>query len=99
MKVIWTPFALNSLKNIFTYYKTHAGISVAKAIKNNILTTTIQLSKYPTSGQKEELLKELDEAHRYLIRGNYKIIYKILNDTVYITDVFDTRQNPDKLKR
>ena len=30
--------------------------------------------------------------------GNYKIIYKIQTNTIYITDVFDTRQDPDKIK-
>jgi len=30
--------------------------------------------------------------------GNYKIICKIQTNTIYITDVFDTRQDPDKIK-
>jgi hypothetical protein len=28
---------------------------------------------------------------------NYKLIYKLKDDVVYITDVFDMRQNPDKI--
>ena len=45
----------------------------------------------------EESLSDLGKGHRYIIRGNYKIIYKIQNQKMYITDVFDTRQNPEKI--
>jgi len=45
------------------------------------------------------LLIELKEEHRSIIRGNYKIIYKIKQKKVFITDIFDTRQDPDKKNR
>ena len=41
----------------------------------------------------------MEEGHRYIIRGNYKIIYKIQNKKLFITDVFDTRQDPESIKR
>jgi len=52
-------------------------------------------------GQKEELLIERKEEFRYLVFKNYKIIYwfNIVKNRVEITDVFDARQNPIKLKR
>lgn len=59
---------------------------------------TSQLEKHSQIGQIEELLKELDGGHRYIVNDNYKIIYKIQIDKLYITDVFDTRQDPDKIK-
>lgn len=97
MKVFWTKFALNSLSEIFEYYKENVSIVIALNIKESILTCTRQLEKQPLSGTTEELLYELGEGHRYLLRGNYKIIYKIQSNKVYITDVFDCRQNPDKI--
>ena len=99
MKVFWTNFALNSLHEIFAYYKENVSVIVALNIKDNILSTTCQLEKQPLSGSVELLLTNLNEGHRYLIRGNYKIIYKIQNNKVFITDVYDTRQDPDKIKR
>ena len=39
-------------------------------------------------------LEELNEGHRYLVKGNYKIIYKEIPEGMLITDVFDTRQDP-----
>jgi hypothetical protein len=41
----------------------------------------------------------LEEGNRYIIRGNYKIIYKIQKKKLFITDIFDTRQDPDSIKR
>jgi len=42
---------------------------------------------------------KLGEEHRYLVEGNYKIIYKRVKEGVLITDVFDARQDPRKIQR
>ena len=99
MKIFWTKFALNSLHNIFNYYKENVNEIVAQNIKNSILSGTRQLEKQPLSGTIEKLLLNMEEGHRYIIRGNYKIIYKIQNKKLFITDVFDTRQDPESIKR
>jgi toxin ParE1/3/4 len=99
MKVVWTRFALNSLFEIYKYYKTNVSFTIAVNIKDSVLTCTRQLETQPLSGIKEDFLDDFGEGHRYLIRGNYKVIYKIIEKQVYITDVFDCRQNPEKIKR
>jgi len=99
MKILWTKFALNSLHNIFNYYKENVNEVVAQNIKTSILSGTRQLEKQPLSGTIEKLLLNMEEGHRYIIRGNYKIIYKIQNKKLFITDVFDTRQDPESIKR
>ena len=53
----------------------------------------------PLSGQLEPNLIKLGEKHKYLVEGNYKIIYKRVKEGVLITDVFDTRQDPRKIQR
>jgi len=55
------------------------------------------LAKFPESGQIENSLNEMNEGHRYLVDGNYKIIYKKISEGILITDVFDTRQDPKKI--
>lgn len=97
MKLYWSDFASELLADIYKYYKINATIRVAKKIKNEILTATNQLKRYPYSGQIEINLEELKEGHRYLIKGNYKIIYKEIKEGILITDVFDTRQDPVKI--
>lgn len=37
--------------------------------------------------------------HRYLpVKPFYKIIYLVIQPFIYITDIFDTRQDPQKMK-
>ena len=97
MKVIWTDFASNSLFEIYKYYKEEANESIAQRIKFKIFSATRQLKKHPLSGQVETNLQKLGEDHRYLVEGNYKIIYKRIKEGILITDVFDTRQDPVKI--
>lgn len=97
MKVIWTDFASNSLFEIYKFYKEAASENVAQRIKLKIFIATSQLIKHPLSGQIETNLQKLGEDHRYLVEGNYKIIYKRVKEGILITDVFDTRQNPVKI--
>lgn len=98
MKVFWTKFALGSLSEAYNYYKKNVGIKIACNIRDSILSGSNQLENHSLSGQIEDFLVDLDEGHRYIIRDNYKIIYKIQNRKVYVTDVFDTRQNPEKIR-
>jgi len=97
MKVIWTDFASGMLLDIYLHYKEKAGNTVSKKIKSEIFTAARQLKKHPISGQIEINLEQLNENHRYLVVGNYKIIYKEIPEGVLITDVFDTRQDPIKI--
>jgi len=97
MKIIWSDFSSEILIEIFQYYKEKAGYSVAQKIKSNIFQSTKQLIKHPTSGQIELTLENLGEGHRYLVEGNYKIIYKRVKEGILITDIFDTRQDPVKI--
>lgn len=96
-KIVWTNFAISELKNIFLYYRMVANIETAKKIKNNIINAVKILSKNEEIGGMEQNLIELNQGHRFVVKGNYKIIYKVIGNTVYITDVFDCRQNPKKM--
>lgn len=99
MKIVWTEFAINNLKSIFNYYKLNVSINVAQKIRNQILKSIIQLQNNPKSGQIEFYLEELNQNHRYLISGKYKIIYRIEKNFIIINDVFDGRQNPNKMMK
>lgn len=97
MKVIWSKFAAEELKEIFDYYKDIAGISIAQRLRDRIFSSTRQIKSQPNSGQIEPTLSRLNEEHRYLVRGNYKVIYKKVKEGFLITDIFDTRQDPKKI--
>tara|TARA_R110002049_G_scaffold234399_1_gene407628 strand:- start:219 stop:527 length:309 start_codon:yes stop_codon:yes gene_type:complete len=97
MIIIWSDFAKKMLKEIHNHYRIKASKIIADSIKNDIFSATKQLLNFPKSGTVEQTLKRLNQNHRYLINGNYKIIYKLVKEGVLITDVFDTRQNPIKI--
>ncbi len=55
----------------------------------------------PFIDQVEELLADRVETYRYLVCGNYKVLYVVneIQKHINISDVFDARQNPIKIKR
>jgi len=66
-----------------------------------IAKETLKLKKHPEIGQIEVLLIDRPNGFRYLVFKNYKIIYWInkSKNRIEINDVFDSRQNPIKIKR
>jgi plasmid stabilization system protein ParE len=98
-EVIWTNFAISELKNIYLSYKMAAGKAVAEKIQKSIFAATRPLSKNPLIGPIEENLIGILQQHRYIVAGNYKIIYFVDKSGVYIVDIFDCRRNPQKMRR
>lgn len=97
MEIIWTDFAIENLKIIFEFYAVKANKKVAHNICKQIFNTTKQLINHPNSGQKELYLEKLEKDYRYVLSGNYKIIYNVEDSKIIISDVFDSRQNPEKM--
>ncbi|AWW28879.1 hypothetical protein DN752_01325 [Echinicola strongylocentroti] len=58
------------------------------------------LTKHPEMGQIEDNPEVVGRGVQYLVEGNYKIVYKVYKEdrAILIAAVFDTRQNPTKLK-
>ena len=100
-KIIWSEFAETQLDEIFDYYKKEASLKVAKKLLKDIINESKKLTDTPEIGQVEELLEQRRICYRYFIFKNYKLIYSVdkENGFIKIADVFDTRQNPPKIKR
>tara|TARA_R110001583_G_C5422354_1_gene387978 strand:+ start:265 stop:582 length:318 start_codon:yes stop_codon:yes gene_type:complete len=101
LKIIWSEFAETQLDEIYEYYEKKESPRVAKKLVREIINEPKKLIRTPLIGQEEELLKHRETEYRYLVFKNYKLIYSVDNQNgfVKIADVFDTRQNPPKLKR
>ncbi|MGV3461028.1 MAG: type II toxin-antitoxin system RelE/ParE family toxin [Flavobacterium sp.] len=97
--VYWTQFAEDKLQDIFNYYNLKAGPGVATRLTDGIVDASLDLDHRAYSGQREELLIERLQEFRYILYKNYKIIYWVdtPNNMILIANVFDTRQNPDKI--
>ena len=99
VKVVWQPLAVQDLRDIYDYYSDIASLEFAKQLKKKILDSSKYLSKNPAMGQIEENPKLSQKEYRYLlVEENYKILYIVSETEVNIVGVFDTRQNPDKMK-
>lgn len=99
--IIWSDFAESELDKIFEYYVENASVRVAKNVINKIILEPNRILSHPEITQVEELLLDRETEYRYLICDNYKIIYSVdlKEKRIMIADVFDTRQNPTKIKR
>ncbi|MBA3662882.1 MAG: type II toxin-antitoxin system RelE/ParE family toxin [Bacteroidetes bacterium] len=98
VKLYWTPFALKCLDKIKEYIiqETYSE-KTADTYISRLIDRVELLQDFPESGQREEFLKHLEQNSRYLIEGNYKIIYVYHSSKIVITDVFHVKQNPTKI--
>lgn len=96
--VVWSDTAIEELRAIYDYLYFQANKIVADKISNAIVDKTILLEQTPRIGQKEQILAHLNKEIRYLIEGNFKIVYWIDRDIISIATVFDCRMDPKKLK-
>lgn len=100
MTVIYTDQSYESLYEATKFLTEDLGIPIEKTleIRKNLLNKAESLSSNPYKGQKEEYLEHLNKGHRRIIEGHFKIIYRVEGDEIFITEFFDTRQGPEKMK-
>lgn len=94
-----TSSSRRRLQQIRAYHTENGSAKKGRKVTKSILEKAKTLEEHPHIGQEEENLKSLGQGHRYLLVGKlYKIIYLIAQPFIYITDIFDTRQDPTKMK-
>jgi len=98
IRVLWSDTSLKQLQDIFDYYSLNESVTLADKIVKKIVEKSIQLETKPLAYPKEPLLKNKQFEYRYLVVGNYKLIYRFNDQIVRVVSVFDCRQNPAKLK-
>ena len=99
-QIVWTDFALNELRKIHAYISEKAKSNVpADNVIGRIFDKVDTLEHSPEAFQEELFLKENGIDARYLVMGRYKVIYRIKETTVYITDVFNCFRHPSKMEK
>jgi plasmid stabilization system protein ParE len=99
MKVLFTDIAVERLRDIYIYYKNRASLKVAQSVKDKIIDGISNLGTRPKIGNEESNLSYLKRGYRKLVIGNYKVIYRIVGDTVIIDTIFDSRQEPKEMTK
>ena len=65
---------------------------------NEVQTALRYLKDNPGWGAFEELVHVSGRRHRRAVVGHIKIIYYQTGKTIRVTDIFDSRQDPEKMK-
>lgn len=97
MKVTFTHPALRSLKRLYDYRKGMSGIEAARRFRKTIFDSVIPLKDFPRLGKLEESLVDQKYEYRYMLATGCKIVYRIEDAEIFVVEIFDTRQDPEKL--
>lgn len=98
MVIKWTPLAVQSLRDIFDFYVPQTGHDKALQIVAALRDETRYLLIFPEMGRRESI-EGIDKGYRSIIKDNFKIYYTIQSKYILISLVWDTRRNPNLLKR
>lgn len=75
-----------------------ASIEKREEVIDTVLEGARQLIHWPHAGQVEVWLAGREYEYRRLVVGNFKIIYRIVDDMIHVTDIFDARQDPKRMR-
>ncbi|MBG6060512.1 plasmid stabilization system protein ParE [Flavobacterium sp. CG_9.1] len=96
MIVIWSQEASKSLSEIYNYIFEDSPQNADKVLNKIIdLVESLQDERYEYSI--DPIINK--EKFRHISIWSYKIIYERTNEKVLILDIFNGKQNPDKLKK
>ena len=102
--VIASPAKRRYHESVLPYIYENFSFERAIEVDENILRSAETLEKQPSRGRKEKYLEETKEEFRFIIHKEtkhfeFKIIYYMdeIRETVYITDFFPTKMNPQKI--
>jgi toxin ParE1/3/4 len=90
--------ALKELDEIYNYITQYSINSASKTV-NKIFEKSLLLKDFPEMGQTEYFLENKQKQYRYIISENYKIIYRIDTEIIYIITLFDTGRNPKTIEK
>lgn len=96
-EIVWSNFAKSKLRNLHDYYSLKVSLSTAERLIEGIIDSTKKLIKYPQSGQLESYEIDLPYEIRSVKFKKYKIIYIFRNYRIEVLNLFDMRQDPNRI--
>ena len=84
MKIQWSPLSVERLTSIVKYISEDKPIAAVK-LSDTIFESVERLREFPQSGR---IVPELDNfKYREILVSNYRVIYSIVEDVVYILTI------------
>ncbi len=97
MQVKFTKQAQDELDKIADYYSTNANEDVAERLVVGIVAKATALQRFPNLGVLDPNLVNARFTYKYVVYKKFKIIFRKTKNVIYINDIFDARQDPQKL--
>lgn len=91
-KIIWTDSSKESLNEIWEFYAEKSEIAADNVLYD--IFETIETIHFNLQYQQEIIL---GEEYRRALSLHFKIVYKVIGRQIAVLDVFDSRQDPNKL--
>lgn len=100
MKVVISNRALSRLESWLSFQQEvlEIPLDVIKRLHRELIDAAFSLSQFPNKGQIEPQIISPNKTYRRIVVRHVKIIYRVAEDHILITDFFDTRQDPDLLR-
>ena len=93
-RIIWAEEAQKDRRQIFSYWnKRNKSNAYSKKLNRQLNKTLIVLCEFPFIGRPTQ-----KQNVRIKIVRDYLVIYKITNNKIIVLRIWDSRQNPQKLK-
>ncbi|MEL7220121.1 MAG: type II toxin-antitoxin system RelE/ParE family toxin [Bacteroidota bacterium] len=95
MKVKFTSTSRRRLTQIKDKHSKKRSREIIGSVRKHVK----HLEDYPELGKVEKYLEEEGKGHRSIVIDKlYKLIYLIAAPFIFITDIFDVQQDPEKMK-
>lgn len=94
LTVMLTDSAANDLEDLYNYITQHDSANNADYVLSQIETRLNSLASSPNRGNdSDELLKLGIREYREIFFKPYRIIYRVINNTVYVLLIVDGRRD------
>jgi len=94
-KIVWSPLAATDFEKILSYlnesWNKQVALKFIEEIEILVLKIAEQPKQYPLANKKLKVRKCVISKHNTLF-------YRVSKDSIELLRIFDTRQNPRKLK-
>jgi len=94
-RVIFSPKAIENTKQIIVYLKKEWSENSAKKFINVLREKVSYIKRFPNSYHE---LEGREKIKRCVITKQVTLYYRVAKNEIEVITLFDSRQNPDKLK-
>lgn len=92
-KIIWTKTASRTFDKIANYLVDEASLAAAQNFASEIYDKIDYIVKYPFVGRSVKGTKSLKMLN---VAKRYHLYFRVQGKTLFISDFFDSRQDPNK---